>query len=177
MSNREGLAFNAALLVIGAKKNGSGNSERDWTALVLQQPLGQWLIGLVGTIIIGLGIYQLYKAYKVKFRKQLNLSELSRQQQNWLVGISRFGVAARGVVFTIIGFFVIQAARRSDPNEVRGLDGALQSLAAQPYGQFLLAVVAFGLIGYGVYLLVQARYRRFNTENMRFSRINRTISH
>lgn len=164
-----GLAVNAALLIIGSGTSGSGNTKQDWTAFVLQQPFGRWLVGVVGALIIGWGFYELYKAYKVKFRKRLNLSELSRQQQNWLIGICRFGVAARGVVFIMIGFFVIQAARQSDASEVRGLDGALQSLAAQPYGQFLLAIVALGLIGYGVYMLVQARYRRFNTESMRFS--------
>jgi hypothetical protein len=159
------LAFNAAALAIGSNTGSQGNTQRDWTALALQQPLGQWLIGIVGALVIGLGFYQFYDAYRTKFRKQLDLSELERQQQDRLVAISRFGIAARGVVFTIIGFFVIQAARQSNPNRVRGLDGALQSLAQQPFGKILLGIVALGLVAYGIYMFVQAKYRRFRTQN------------
>jgi Domain of Unknown Function (DUF1206) len=159
------LAFNAAALAIGSNTGTQGNTQRDWTALVLQQPFGQWLIGIVGALIIGVGFYQFYDAYRTKFRQQLNLGELDRQQQNRIVAISRFGITARGIVFTIIGFFVIQAARQSNPNQVRGLDGALQSLAQQPFGKIVLGIVALGLVAYGVYLLVQAKYRRIKTED------------
>lgn len=157
------LAANAILLLIGSGGGGSGNSEQDWTAKVLQQPFGRWLVGIVGAIIIGYSFYLFYKAYSVKFRQKLNLSELSNNQQKWVVGISRFGIAARGVVFLIIGFFVIQAGYQSDPNEVRGIDGALQSLVQQPFGKFLLGLVAFGLIAYGLYMLVVSQYGRFKT--------------
>ncbi|AFZ33795.1 protein of unknown function DUF1206 [Stanieria cyanosphaera PCC 7437] len=157
-----GIAANAALLAIGSSSGGgSGNSQQDWTAIVMQQPFGRWLVGLAGAIIVGLGFALIYQAYKEKFRKKLNMSELNGQQKNWLVKISRFGIAARGVVFIIIGFFVLQAAYKSNPNEVRGLDGALLSLSQQPFGKFLLALVAAGLVAYGIYLFVQARYRRF----------------
>jgi flagellar biogenesis protein FliO len=155
-----GLAFNAAALAIGSNTGDRGNTERDWTALVLQQPFGQWLIGIVGALIIGVGFYQFYDAYRTKFRQQLDLRELDRQQQDRIIAISRFGIAARGIVFTIIGFFVIQAARQFNPSQVRGLDGALQSLAQQPFGKILLGIVALGLIAYGVYLLVRAKYSR-----------------
>jgi hypothetical protein len=155
-----GLAFKAAALTIGSSASNSGNSEQDWTRLLLQQPFGQWLVAVVGAIIIGFGFYQFYQAYRAKFRQQLNLSELNQKQQRLIVGISRLGIAARGVVFTIIGFFLIQAARQFNPNQVRGLDGVLQSLAQQPFGKFILAVVALGLVAYGIYMLVQAKYSR-----------------
>jgi hypothetical protein len=74
--------------------------------------------------------------------------------------LGRFGEAARGVVFVIIGFFLLEAARQSDPNQARGLDGVLQSLAQQPYGPWLLGIVALGLVAYGIHMGVQARYRR-----------------
>jgi hypothetical protein len=60
------------------------------------------------------------------------------------------------------GFFLIQAAHQSNSNQVRGLEGALDSLARQPYGLWLLGIVALGLIAYGLYYIVQARYRRIN---------------
>jgi hypothetical protein len=157
------LALNAVALAQGSGNSSSGNSEQDWTALLLRQPFGQWLVATVGAIIIGVGFYQFYQAYRTKFRQQLNLSELDQEKQGLLVKVCRFGIAARGVVFTIIGFFLIQAARQSDPNQVKGLDGALQSLAQQPFGKIMLALVALGLVAYGVYMLVLSRYRRINT--------------
>jgi hypothetical protein len=158
-----GLAFSAIQLIMGSGGGSGGNSEQGWTARLLAQPFGQWLVGLIGAFIIGLGFYQLYKAYKAKFRKQMKLQEMSSTEETWATRIGRFGEAARGIVFVIIGFFLIQAARQSDPNEVRGLDGALQALVQQPHGPWLLGIVALGLVAYGIHMGVQARYRRIIT--------------
>ena len=156
-----GVAFNAALLAFGSSSGSGGgsSSKQDWTARVMQQPFGRWLVGLAGAIVIGIGFYRIYRAYKTKFRKQLDLRELSAKQEKWLVNISRFGIAAKGVVFVMIGFFVIEAAKNYNPQNVKGLDGALLTLAQQPYGKVLLGLMALGLIAYAVYLCLQARYR------------------
>ncbi len=135
---------------------------RDWTALLLAQPFGQWLVGTVGAIIIGVGFYEFYQVYTAKFRRKFKLNEMSDTEKTWATHLGRFGLAAKGVVYSIIGFFLIQAARQSKSKQVRGLEGALDSLARQPYGRWLLGIVAIGLIAYGVYYIVQARYRRIN---------------
>ncbi len=156
-----GVATNAAMLAINASNSSSsGNSKQDWTAMVMQQPFGRWLVGIAGAVTIGIGFWRLYQAYKIKFRKKLNLNELNLQQKDWLVNISRFGIAARGVVFVMIGFFVLQAAHQYNPEKVKGLDGALLTLTQQPFGKVLLTLMALGLVSYAVYLLLQARYRQ-----------------
>ncbi len=157
------LAFNAALLAMGSGGSNGGNSKQDWTALLLAQPFGQWLVGTIGAFVIGIGLYRIYKAYHTKFRKYLDLRELNLTQEKLIVNICRFGIIARGVIFIMLGFFLIQAARQFDPNEVRGLDGTLQTVAQQPFGKFLLAIFALGLVAYGIYMGVQARYRRIKT--------------
>lgn len=154
-----GLALSAVKLILGSGGS-SGDSTQDWTARVLAQPFGQWLVGTGGAFVIGMGFYQFYRAFTAKFRQKLDLHELSATEQAWIVAISRFGLLARGVVFCIIGFFLIQAARQSDASEVRGLGEALQVLAQQPYGSLLLGIVALGLVAYGINMIVQARYRR-----------------
>ncbi len=74
---------------------------------------------------------------------------------------SRFGVAARGVVFVIAGVFLVLAALRTDEQEVRGLGGALSAILEQPFfGNFLLGIVAVGLVAYGLLMVAVARYRR-----------------
>jgi hypothetical protein len=156
-----GVASNAALLAFGSSSSGGGNSsQQDWTAKVMQQPLGRWVVGLGGALIIGIGFYRIYQAYKTKFRQELNLTQLDSQHKNWLVNISRFGIAARGVVFIMIGFFILQAAHQYNPQKVQGLDGVLYTLTQQPFGKALLALMAFGLLSYAIYLVVQARFRR-----------------
>lgn len=159
------LAVQTVLVVMGnisqsQASSGGNDSKSDWTAWVMQQPFGRWLVGLVGAIIIGVGFYRIYKAYKVKFRRKLNLAELDPEQTTWVVRISRIGIAARGVVFALTGFFLLRASTQYDPNEVKGLDGILGTLAVQPYGKFLLGLVAIGLVAYAIYMLVQSRYRR-----------------
>lgn len=154
------LAFSAVAIVLGSGRGGNSNSTEDWTARLLSQPFGQWLVGTIGAFVIGLGFYQFYKAYTAKFRKELNLTQLSSTEQTWVTGIARFGLAARGIVFCVSGFFLIQAARQSDASEVRGLGEALQVLAQQPYGPWILGIVALGLVAYGIYMVLQARYRR-----------------
>ncbi len=160
------LALTAIGIVIGSGSGGNNNSTQDWTAKLLSQPFGQWLVGIVGAFVIGLGFYQFLKAYQAKFRKEMDLSQLSDTHKKWVVGIGRFGLAARGIVFSVIGFFLIQAARQYDPSEVRGLGEALQVLAQQPYGAWILGIVAIGLIAYGMFMIIQGRYRRLNTNKI-----------
>lgn len=160
-----GLAFSAVAIILGSGSgsSGGGTSKQDWTARVLAQPFGQWLVGLLGALIIGIGFYQFYKAYSAKFRKEWKLREMNPQEETWAMRLARLGLAARGVVFVMTGFFLMQAARQSDASEVRGLDGALQSLARQAHGKWLLAIVALGLVSYGMYMGVQARYRQISS--------------
>lgn len=158
------LALSAIGIVIGSSSSGgNSNSSQDWTAKLLSQPFGQWLVGVVGAFVIGLGCYQFLKAYQAKFRKQMDLSQVSNTHKEWIIAIARFGLAARGVVFSIIGFFFIQAARQYDASEVRGLGEALQVLEQQPYGAWIMGIVAIGLIAYGIYTIIQGRYRRLDT--------------
>jgi uncharacterized membrane protein YidH (DUF202 family) len=158
-----GLAASAVQIVLNVGGGGGGNSTQTWTARLLGQPFGRWLVGLVGALVIGVGFYRLYRAYTIEFRKNLNLSEMSPQQEVWAVRISRLGITARGIVFVLIGFFLIQAAKQFNPNQAKGLDGVLLEIAQRPHGQILLALVAIGLVAYGIYMLVQARYRRIRT--------------
>ncbi|MBD2018940.1 DUF1206 domain-containing protein [Leptolyngbya sp. FACHB-36] len=157
-----GLALTAVKLIMGSGGE-SGNATQDWTARFLAQPFGQWLVGLAGAIVIGVGISYLYEAYKGKFQRSFNLNQMSDTERTWAKRLGQFGIAARGIVFGIIGIFLVQAARRSDARQAKGLGEALATLAQQPFGPWLLGVVALGLIAYSIYSLVEARYRRMTT--------------
>jgi uncharacterized protein DUF1206 len=154
------LAYSAVQIAMSARRSGGDTTQRSWTAWLLAQPLGPWLVGLVGMSVIGVGLYQFYKAYTADFREKLKVREMSRDEKKWLIRVGRFGLAARGFVFGIIGGYLIAAAIQSDPSQTRGLGGALRALAGQPYGQWLLGITATGLIAYGIFSMMLARYRR-----------------
>lgn len=153
------LAFTAGQLALGSG-GGGGGSPDDWTATLMSQPFGRWLVVVAGAVIVGAGLYQFYKAYRADFRDEFKTGETILRQKRWTTYAGRLGFAARGVVFSVIGVFLIQASVQADPDEARGLGGALETLAHQPFGQYLLGAVALGLAAYGVFMFVVARYRR-----------------
>lgn len=157
-----GLALSAVQIIVGSGGNNS-SWRQDWTARLLAQPFGQWLVGIVGTLVIGVGLSYVYRAYTAKFRERFKLAEMSNAQVKWATRVGRFGIAARGIAFGVIGLLLIQAAFQSDPDEAQGLGGALQALAEEPLGQWILGVVAVGLVAYAIYMLITARYLRIVT--------------
>ena len=154
-----GLALSALRIVQGAAGD-AGNAEAGWTARLLAQPFGRWLVGLVGVGIIGFFLVQIARAFQGKFPEQLRVGDLGGDKDEWAQRLGIVGLVARGVVFGLAGLFLIRAARQADPQQAGGLDEALQALARQSHGAVLLGVVAVGLAGYGAYMLLIARYRR-----------------
>jgi len=153
------MAGSAAKLALGAPAE-SGDATRDWTATLMEQPFGQWLVGLFGLIMLGSAGYQLFEAWTAKFREKLKSHEMSDGQQTWACRAGRLGYAARGVAFGIIAVFLLNAAVHAEPEKARGLGGALATLVEQPLGPWLLLIVALGLIAYAIFMLIQARFRR-----------------
>lgn len=157
------LALTAIKILLGSGGGGGGGEAREWTAWLLSMPLGGWLVALAGLVIVGVGLFQFYKAYTAKFREQLQLAGAGPEPRAWVLRFGKFGIAARGVVFVVAGVFLIIAALRSDPAEARGLDGVLLALFRQPFGPWVLGAVAAGLVAYGAFMLLQSKYRRIVT--------------
>jgi hypothetical protein len=152
-------AYHLATGTGGAGKSLTATA-RDGTATLLQHSYGVAVVVIIGLIVIGIAVFLLIKAYQGKFRRHLNLTTVSFRLRNFLVGLGRFGYAAMGIVYGIIGIFLVLAALQHNPGKAKGLDTAFLELARQPFGTFLLAIVALGFIAYGVYSFVEARYRR-----------------
>jgi hypothetical protein len=153
------LAYTAVRLLNGSSVH-HGNPLEAWTGRFLGMPFGKGLVLIIGLVILCVGLYGFYNAYAAPFRNNLDLSDLSGDQRRMIVAIGRFGYAARGVVFCVIGPYLMQAALRFDPHRVRGLQGAQQTLAHRPGGHGILLLVAAGLCAYGVFMLIEARYRQ-----------------
>jgi hypothetical protein len=157
-----GLALGAAQFALGSGTAGQGSdaSTQDGTARLLQAPFGPPLVIAIGAILLAIAAVEFVKAYTDSFLKDLNLDTLGAESRRWLERTGRIGLAARGVVFALIGIFLIQASLQQDAGAAVGLGGALNKLAEQPFGEILLGVVAAGLCMYGLFSFIEARYGR-----------------
>jgi Domain of Unknown Function (DUF1206) len=153
------LTYGAVQLLLGRGESGDNEQHRA-TARVLEWPAGRWLVGLVGAALVGAGLYNAFRAVTQKFEEKWDLSEMSPFERRWLPRVGSLGLLSRFVVFSLIGVFVAKAAYEYDPSEAIGLDGALRKLVQTSYGPVLLFVVAAGVVCYGLFSLVEARYRR-----------------
>jgi hypothetical protein len=156
------LGITAARLALKDRAGGGADQMQGWTEQAFDLPGGNLLVGLAAAWIAGYGVYQLYRASTPKLSKHLRLRELDEPFRTGVVRVSRFGIAARGVVFCLIGLFLARAVLRHDAAEAGGLRESLRTVAS--WGQWPFVVVAFGLMAYGVYELVNARYRSISIE-------------
>ena len=163
----EGIGYGAvAILAVrvatgSSSSSTSGGSEQKPTSTVLSWPGGQFLVGLVGLVIIGIGVFFVVDGVRADFTKELKITTKPVARKA-VIALGRFGRISQGVVFGIIGVLVMIAAVQYEPDKAKGLDGALKTLAGQPYGRWLLVFIAVGLLAYGVYGLAEAKLRRIS---------------
>ena len=143
-------------LIQGASHSSqTGNTQR-MVATLMAMPFGRVIVGLFGLAGIAAGIYQIYMALRAHSDQQFKQYALTPDQLRTVKRAGQFGTIARGVVFGLVGFFFCLAAIYARPQQAKTFDGALDFLARQPYGIWLLAIVALGLIAFGVYSLIGA---------------------
>jgi hypothetical protein len=154
--------FIAEIIRLLTRGGGSGGGDdqkaQHWTGELMEQPFGPWLVCAAGLGVIGYGAYQLYRAWESKLSKRLHLGAMKPPTERKVVLVSRVGIGARGIVFLIIGGSLLIAALRHNPNAAHGTAGALHILPAP-----VLTAVGIGLIAYGVYAFLNARYRAIST--------------
>jgi Domain of Unknown Function (DUF1206) len=158
------LAAISITIILGSRRVGDEDSvARDWTAWLLGQPFGMWMVMLIGAGITAAGVVFAWKAVKGDFREHLAADVGSRE---WIVALGQFGYVARGVVFVIVGVFLMLAAWRFNSGEAAGLVGALRVLQQQAYGSFLLGLIALGLLSYGAFEIIQVFVRRVDAKKV-----------
>lgn len=156
------VAYSVLAYAAGDKGSGSGSSDKnsqDVTAKALDWPGGQWIVGIAGAAVTAAGIWIAVRALLRKFEKHLKMAEMSRTTRQVVVFFGVFGGTARGIVFATAGGFAIAAAVRHKPGEAKGMDDTLRTFAGTPAGPWLLALIAVGLITFGVFSWANARWR------------------
>lgn len=157
-----GLALAALQIGLGSSGGASSDQQtRDATATLMRSGLGTALVLLGGVVLLGVALALAYVVWKAEFMRHVKHFQTGAGLETALRWLGRLGYGALAVVIAEIGVFLILAGLRHDPGETRGLGAALATLAVQPYGHLLLAVVAFGLIAFGLFSFAEARYRWF----------------
>ncbi len=137
----------------------SDSQSQDLTAEVMKHQGGQVAVALVGVVVVLAGLYYIYRAYQLKFLKDLRMGSASPRTRKVVTRLGQAGGIARGLIFATIGVFLVIAAKDADPRQAKGVDSALRALAHTPLGPWLLVAVAIGLMMFGVYSWCEARWR------------------
>jgi hypothetical protein len=162
-----GFAAWAAAVAVGWSRSTGGEREvHYWTAWLMRMPLGRWLMGLTGAIIVAAAFGIGARAFERRSDRHLDLPPRRRR---WAGALFRFGEAARALVFLLIGIFLVTAAIAYRATDAKGLPGALHTLQQQPYGWLALGATALGFIAFGLFQLIEAGFRRVGTSRRRRS--------
>jgi hypothetical protein len=140
----------------------------DWTTGLLAKPFGPWLLGALGLCwIAGAGVGEVVRGWRGSFAEDLDLSRMGHTERGWAMRLGRIGTVARGAVFTVIGLLLVGAALHVSPSHSDGMDSALLTLARQPFGRTLLAAAGLGLVAFGVFSAMCARWMRMRVAGTR----------
>jgi hypothetical protein len=161
------LSYAAIVLFAIQLLAGSGATTADGTqktiASVLTHPAGGPLTILIGLVVIGIALGQFVESYRATFKHDLKGAEMSASTRDIVIKLGRFGMFSRGVIFLVIGWFVIQAGIHHNPAEAQGFGGAFVFLLAQPFGRIVLGIVALGFVALGLHSFACARWIRLMT--------------
>jgi hypothetical protein len=138
---------------------GGGGRKHDVAAGLLGLPAGRLLVIALALAVVGTGLWNGYRAVTRGFEKQLKEAEMSETERTWTIRAGMVGHLARMVAYLVVGWFLLRAALRYDPQQPVGLDESLHAMVATSYGPFLLIAVGIGLAAFGAYQVMLARFR------------------
>jgi hypothetical protein len=138
----------------------SSQSQQQATSGVLAWPAGYVIVVVTGLIIIAVGVAGVVKGVKKSFVEEIDTSSMSPGAREGVARLGQVGYVAKGVALGAVGSLLCYAALTFERQQAQGLDGALQTILAQPFGRFLLTAVALGFVAFGLFAMLQSRYRR-----------------
>jgi len=152
------LGASAASVALGTGSS-SAQSQQETTSGVLALPAGQAVVAVAGLIIVVVGVLGVVKGARKSFDEEINFSSMSPSARESVARLGQVGYIAKGIALGVVGGLLTYVALTLDRQKAQGLDGALQTILAQPFGKFLLTAVALGFVAFGLFAILQSRYR------------------
>jgi hypothetical protein len=149
-----------ALQILAGQGGASHDSTQRTVSTLLTNPAGGVITVVLGLFSLVIGVGQFIEAYRAIFKNDLKAGAMSQSERDITVGLGRFGMATRGVAFLLIGWFLIQAGLHHDAAEAHGYSGTFLFLLAEPYGRWLVGIIALGFIALGLHSYACARWVR-----------------
>lgn len=146
------------MIVSHEQENGDGNQHL--VARMLDHPAGEWIIGTVALMFAAVGIYQIYYAVSEKYKKHVEQLNGNSNGASALLKAGKVGYISRGIVWLLLAYLFLMAALHSNSSEAGGTSKAFQSLESSSYGSYLLGALGLGLVAYGVFNFIRAKYQR-----------------
>jgi hypothetical protein len=157
------LAAAIARMAFGTRGLNEDQSARDWTELLMAQPLGRALIALLAAVLVGIAIGLTVKVLLAPYRRGLDAHLTTRA---WADALGAFGFLTRAFVFLMLGCFLGFAAYDSNSREAIGLTGVLRTVQQQSYGGLLLGIAGLGFLAFGCFEIIKASARRVRPPKM-----------
>jgi hypothetical protein len=156
------LAFSAFQILFG-NGGGSGGGSNSYLAQILSHRYGQIIVGIIALGYLGKALFQIYRAYTGKYKKKIKEQHLNDKSRKLLVVSGIAGYTARGIVIGIISYLIFRAALTDNSDEAGGTGEAFQFLQNE-FGTIILAVIALGLVMYGIFYFMNAKHRQINVD-------------
>ncbi len=131
----------------------SNSSEQSLTAKLMAMSFGRILVIIIGIVVIVVGGRLVYEGVRKKFTENLDGSVSAG-----VIRLGQVGYIAKGIAFAIIGVLFVIAAITFDPKKAGGLDAALRTVRDQPFGPYLLTLLALGLAAFGLYCFAWSKH-------------------
>ena len=158
--NYAALTVFALTFLVGATRGDGSDNVRKAVEAGLLAPAGGLIVIIAGIIGVATGMGQFVDMYRASFKKDLKRNQMTKAERAIVDGLGRYGMFSRGVIFSMLGFFIVAAGVHHDASRARSIGESFQVIAAQPVGHVSLAVVGAGLVSLGLHSFANARWVR-----------------
>ncbi len=146
------LAYTAVKMVVGNDSQ-SGSS---FFSKLFNSDYATVSTVVIGLVFIGKGIYEFYQGYSGKFKDEVEAAGLDHKAQDYVMKAGKIGYTSRGLVAGILGFLFVKAGLANNAQQLSKTDAF--SFIQDEFGSIVMGIVALGLVGYGIFMIVKAKY-------------------
>ncbi|MAZ73192.1 MAG: hypothetical protein CMC70_08580 [Flavobacteriaceae bacterium] len=135
---------------------GSSSENKSFISKIFESEYAITITIIVGIALIGKGIYEFYQAYSGKFKEKVESTSLPAKTQGLILKFGKVGYTSRGIVAGLLGFLFLKAGFANNANKLSKSDAF--GFIENEFGSLILGIVSLGLVGYGLFMMVKAKY-------------------